>query len=330
MSERSAGSEPAPEEFDVAVGGGFFSRGPEGIGESFFLDAPAEDALELPGGPDADPAIELRRTMGMFATGVTVITTQAGEQVHGMTANAFMSVSLRPPLVLISVDKRAKMHALLHEGKRYGISVLAEGQSELSDQFAGRVSEEMLEARFDVIHDTPLVEGALAHLVAHVVRSYWGGDHSLFLGRVEYARYGEGAPLLFHGGQYEHLTARVPLFSALSPELLEVIMAAGERRAFAEGETVVREGEEGDVLFVLLEGTARVERSGRLLQELGQGDFFGEVAVLDGRPRSADVITTSPVVCLTVSRDILRLALESEPRAAWSMLEILARRLRED
>ena len=67
MSERSAGSEPAPEEFDVAVGGGFFSRGPEGIGESFFLDAPAEDALELPGGPDADPAIELRRTMARAA-----------------------------------------------------------------------------------------------------------------------------------------------------------------------------------------------------------------------------------------------------------------------
>ena len=59
--------------------------------------------------------------------------------------------------------------------------------------------------RFEVIHDTPLVEGALAHFVANVTRSYWGGDHSLFLGRVEYARYSEGTPLLFHGGRYEKL-----------------------------------------------------------------------------------------------------------------------------
>ena len=75
----------------------------------------------------------------MFATGVTVITTaRQGDQVHGMTANAFMSVSLRPPLVVISVDRRAKMHALLHEGRRYGISVLADEQRALSDRFAGR------------------------------------------------------------------------------------------------------------------------------------------------------------------------------------------------
>ena len=61
------------------------------------------------------------------------------------------------------------------------------------------------EPRFELIHDTPMVDGALAGFVARVVRSYWGGDHSLFLGRVEFARTGEGAPLLFHGGRYERL-----------------------------------------------------------------------------------------------------------------------------
>ena len=141
----------------------------------------------------------------MFATGVTVITTREGAKVHGMTANAFMSVSLEPPLVLISVDRRTKMCALLHEGRTYGVSVLCETQSALSDRFAGR-PDATAEPRFDVIHDTPLVEGALAHFVANVTRSYWGGDHSLFLGRVEYARYSEGTPLLFHGGRYERLT----------------------------------------------------------------------------------------------------------------------------
>jgi flavin reductase (DIM6/NTAB) family NADH-FMN oxidoreductase RutF len=132
---------------------------------------------------------------------VTVITTLKGGQVHGMTANAFMSVSLNPALVLVSIDRRTKMCGLLYEGSRYGVSVLCETQSALSDRFAGRMVNGA-EPRFDVVRDTPLVDGALAHFVARVERSYWGGDHSLFLGRVEYARQHSGAPLLFHGGHY--------------------------------------------------------------------------------------------------------------------------------
>ena len=141
----------------------------------------------------------------MFATGVTVITALKGDEVHGMTANAFMSVSLEPPLVLISVDRRTKMCALLHEGMHYGVSVLCESQAALSDRFAGR--SDQVEPRFSVIKETPLVDGALAHFVARVEKSYWGGDHSLFLGRVEYARQNPGTPLLFHGGRYEKLGA---------------------------------------------------------------------------------------------------------------------------
>jgi flavin reductase (DIM6/NTAB) family NADH-FMN oxidoreductase RutF len=179
--------------------------GPDGLGDSSFHDVPAPDSVELPPELGDDPRIALRRTLGMFATGVTVITTRERAQVHGMTANAFMSVSLEPPLVLISVDRRTKMCALLHEGRRYGVSVLGDAQAELSDRFAGRAGDAAPEPRFEVIRDTPLVEGALAHFVASIVRSYWGGDHSLFLGRVEYARYREGAPLLFHGGRYERL-----------------------------------------------------------------------------------------------------------------------------
>ena len=74
-----------------------------------------------------------------------------------------------------------------------------------SGSFAGRSDKE--EPRFVVVRETPLVDGALAHFVARVERSYWGGDHSLFLGRVEYARQNPGTPLLFHGGRYEKLGA---------------------------------------------------------------------------------------------------------------------------
>jgi flavin reductase (DIM6/NTAB) family NADH-FMN oxidoreductase RutF len=192
-----------PTEFNLPLSGVAVWAGPEGIGETPFEDAPAPRALDIEGD---DPSVALRRTLGMFATGVTIITTRVGEQVHGMTANAFMSVSLEPPLVLISVDRRTKMCTLLHEGSTYGVSVLCEGQSALSDRFAGRPgSADAPEPRFEVIHDTPVVEGALAGFVARVARSYWGGDHSLFLGRVEFARTGAGAPLLFHGGRYERL-----------------------------------------------------------------------------------------------------------------------------
>jgi flavin reductase (DIM6/NTAB) family NADH-FMN oxidoreductase RutF len=187
-----------PPEFQIPLSGA-----PEGIGESFLDEAPVVEPLDI--GEGGDPALEFRKTLGMFATGVTVVTTQVGEQLHGMTANAFMSVSLQPPLVLISVDHRARMNGLLHEGMRYGISVLGDDQEELSEHFAGRVSSGRAEAQFVVVRDTPLVEGAVAHLVARVVRCYWGGDHSLFLGQVEYARYNEGRPLLFHGGRYGRL-----------------------------------------------------------------------------------------------------------------------------
>jgi flavin reductase (DIM6/NTAB) family NADH-FMN oxidoreductase RutF len=194
---------PVPVEFDLRLPA--ISVMPGAIGETFLDDIPEEEHIEIAGEPGQDPAIAFRRTLGMFATGVTIITTQVGDQVHGMTANAFMSVSLEPPLVLISVDRRTKMCSLLHEGRTYGVSVLCAAQSDLSDRFAGRAGAGSAEPRFDIVHDTPLVGGALAHFVAGVTRSYWGGDHSLFLGRVEYARYSEGTPLLFHGGRYERL-----------------------------------------------------------------------------------------------------------------------------
>ena len=197
--------ESPPREFDLPLSGTAVWAGPDGLGDSNFEDVPAPEVVELPPELGDDPRIALRRTLGMFATGVTIITTREGDQVHGMTANAFMSVSLEPPLVLISVDRRTKMCSLLHEGRTYGVSVLCAAQSDLSDRFAGRAGAGSAEPRFDVVHDTPLVGDALAHFVAGVTRSYWGGDHSLFLGRVEYARYSEGTPLLFHGGRYERL-----------------------------------------------------------------------------------------------------------------------------
>ncbi|MGH2960788.1 MAG: flavin reductase family protein [Solirubrobacterales bacterium] len=199
-------SPSTPPEFDVALAeaAAWAGAGPEGIGETAVAPA-ADERLEIEGD---DPAVALRQTLGMFATGVTVITTLVGEQVHGMTANAFMSVSLEPPLVLISIDRRTRMCEMLHADRHFGVSVLADDQRALSDRFAGRPADGGPRPSFKIVHDAPIVEGAAAHFVARIVRSYWGGDHSLFLGRVEFACFSEDArPLVFHGGQYGSLNA---------------------------------------------------------------------------------------------------------------------------
>jgi flavin reductase (DIM6/NTAB) family NADH-FMN oxidoreductase RutF len=315
-----------PNEFEVEIGGAISA--PEAFGASFDL-APAAEALELGEGLEGDPALAFRRTLGMFATGVTVLTTRVADQVHGMTANAFMSVSLQPPLVLISIDRRARMGALLHQGTRFGVSVLEAKQTGLSDRFAGRVADDPREATFEIVHETPLVEGALAHLVAQVVRSYWGGDHSLFLGQVEFARYGEGRPLLFHGGRYERLVSDPQVFSLLPRELLDPILALGEEREYADGEPIMRMGEPGSELLLVLEGTVRVERPGLSLT-LGAGELIGEIEVLDpGGGRIADIHAVGRVRCQAVSRDALLAALEADPRAAVALIEVLAARFRE-
>ena len=316
----------APQEFEVAIGSAISA--PEAFGASF-EEMPVSEALELGSGLEGDPAIAFRRTLGMFATGVTVLTTRVADQVHGMTANAFMSVSLRPPLVLVSIDRRARMCSLLHEGTRFGINVLEAGQAVLSDRFAGRLAEDAAEARFELVHETPLVEGALAHLVARVARSYWGGDHSLFLGQVEFARYGEGRPLLFHGGRYERLTDVPAVFSELPRELLDPILALGSERRYEDGEALMHIGEPGAELMLLLEGSVRIERPGLSLVR-GPGSLIGEIEVLHpGGGRTADIHAEGPVRCVVVSRDALLGALEADPRAAIALIEVLASRFRE-
>jgi flavin reductase (DIM6/NTAB) family NADH-FMN oxidoreductase RutF len=311
-------SDAAPREFDLPVP----------LTESPF-EVPERHELQLGEGLEGDPAIAFRRTLGMFATGVTILTTRTGDQVHGMTANAFMSVSLRPPLVLISLDRRAKLAGMLHEGTRYGVSVLEAGQAGLSDRFAGRPGEDLPEPSFELVHETPLVSGALAHLVARVVRSYWGGDHSLFLGEVEFARYGEGKPLLFHGGRYEKLVEGRSDLSLLPRELLDPLLEAGTEVAFEDGETLMRIGDPGDMILLVLEGEARIERPGLSLV-VGAGRLLGEIEVLDpGGGRTADVTAVGPVRCLAVSREELRAALLADARAALALIEILASRFRD-
>lgn len=147
---------------------------------------------------------EFRDALSRFATGVTIVTAVNGKRTHGMTANSFVSVSLDPPLVLVSLDNRSKIHRVLSSAGWYGISVLAEDQRALSEHFAGR---SVGEPRFVTRAGTPLVEGAIAFFVAHVIDVHRAGDHTLYIGAVEHCEARNDRPLLFYAGRYEQLGA---------------------------------------------------------------------------------------------------------------------------
>jgi flavin reductase (DIM6/NTAB) family NADH-FMN oxidoreductase RutF len=152
--------------------------------------------------PDGDFDIkEFRQTLGQFATGVTVISTRDGEVVHGMTANSFTSVSLDPPLILISIDNRAKMKDYLKRSGVFGLSILSEHQQHISQHFAGKPQDDVTDP-FVWQGDVPVVDEALARLVCDVEYVYPAGDHTLFIGLVKHFERSNAQPLIFHGGSY--------------------------------------------------------------------------------------------------------------------------------
>ena len=158
--------------------------------------------------PDFSPR-DFRNALGRFASGVTVVTTHHENHTHGMTANAFVSVSLDPPLVLVSLDNRSNMHRLLPLSRRYGVSVLGEHQEILSNHFAGKPVEG-LQPGFTMREGIPLLDNAVAHFLVEVTDVHPAGDHTLYLGRVTHFAWNENRPLLFFGGRYHHLHAHKP------------------------------------------------------------------------------------------------------------------------
>ncbi|WP_229483162.1 flavin reductase family protein [Massilia horti] len=148
---------------------------------------------------------QFRDAMGQFATGVVVISTELDGEIHAMTANAFMSGSLEPPLVLVSVAKTARMHDRLEKAGRFGISVLTKPQLQVSNHFSGRPSADF-QPTFSRICDMPVIDGAAVQLAAKLHHAYACGDHTLYVGLVqELQRPGEAEPLLYHAGRYAAL-----------------------------------------------------------------------------------------------------------------------------
>jgi len=152
-------------------------------------------------------ARELRRVMGCFCTGVTVITTRddAGNP-FGLTANAVTSVSLVPPLLLVCVDRKAESHAHFFTSKVFVVNVLAEEQEHLSRRFAVSGGDKFTDVPCHPGRlGAPVLDGTLAHLECRIVETHEGGDHVIHLGEVDHAEARDGRPLLFFQGKYQRL-----------------------------------------------------------------------------------------------------------------------------
>ncbi|HEX7170205.1 MAG TPA: flavin reductase family protein, partial [Rubrobacter sp.] len=162
-------------------------------------------------GADADA---LRGAMSHFPTGVTVVTSGSEENVEGMTANAVISVSLDPLLLLVSVHKDARLNSRIKEEGYFAMSILADDQEGLSRLFASPERSSGLQALHSLgggygSTGAPLAAGALAAIECELEAIYAGGDHDLFLGSVVEVRLGDTrkGPLVFHEGGYPTLMA---------------------------------------------------------------------------------------------------------------------------
>lgn len=151
---------------------------------------------------------QFRDAMGQFATGVVVISTEYDGEAHAMTANAFMSGSLQPPLVMVSVACTARACERIRSAGSFGVSILACTQQLVSNHFAGKPSPDHAPA-FERLDGMPVVAGASVQLAADLRHDYPCGDHSLFVGEVRALLHRTGAarPLLFHGGRYGRIAA---------------------------------------------------------------------------------------------------------------------------
>ena len=147
-----------------------------------------------------------RDAMGKFATGVTVLITENDGVPHGMTANGFMSVSLDPKLVVISIGHKAKFLEKVKQSKKFSVNILSEDQEHYSRHFAGQQGEDV---QFDDIAGLPVLKGAIAQVACEVVSEHVEGDHTLFIGKVLDLSIEDKNPLLFFSGKYRQLAELV-------------------------------------------------------------------------------------------------------------------------
>ena len=148
-----------------------------------------------------------RQIMGRFATGVTLVTTRRKDgEILGMTANAVLSLSLDPPLILVSIDKKNQMHEFLKSSDCFAVNVLRDDQEEISRRFATPGPKDF--SGFELLEletGSPILANALAFIDCQIVQVVSVGDHDMFIGQPLAGETRDGNPLIFYSGQYTQL-----------------------------------------------------------------------------------------------------------------------------
>jgi len=177
-------------------------------------------------------AQHFKDTLRLWASGVTVVTVRGPRGLVPITVSSFASLSLHPPLVLVCIERQARAHRALMRARAFGVHLLADDQAELSDRAAGRRGRAAARlprarARREVT-GAPILPGTLAWLDCALVARHKGGDHTIFVGRVEAAGTAPGRPLLWFDRDYAVL-ARPPRVRLSTPRPTVGLRAARRR-----------------------------------------------------------------------------------------------------
>jgi flavin reductase (DIM6/NTAB) family NADH-FMN oxidoreductase RutF len=156
-----------------------------------------------------------RHVMRKFATGVTVLTVRDGESLHGMTANAFASVSLSPTLILVCIEKGNTTHAFVSRSGNFAMNMLSATQELLARRFAKQIvvsTDPFADIAYhSAATGAPIFDDCIAYVDCRVIAAHEAGDHTIFVGHVEAAGFGsasEDAPLVWFNGAYAEITSQ--------------------------------------------------------------------------------------------------------------------------
>jgi flavin reductase (DIM6/NTAB) family NADH-FMN oxidoreductase RutF len=153
-------------------------------------------------------AEEFKAALATRAGGVAIVTSRAGDEVHGMTVTDWAGVSVDPPLALVCADKSSNTLGVIEKGQCFAINVLGVGQEDLSNKFASKKDEwtrfEGLEVEAGAT-GAPLLKAAITTLDCSVVAAHEAGDHWIYIGRIDHVAQREGEPLIYYGGGYRRV-----------------------------------------------------------------------------------------------------------------------------
>lgn len=165
-------------------------------------------------------ADQFKGAMRRWGSGVSVLTTRREGGILGITVSSFCSLSLDPPLVLACIDKKTRSHALIGKHRAFAVNVLKAAQERLAELAAGRAGERGNWLEGEAYHEAetgaPVLDDCLAWFDCSLEGEHDGGDHTIFVGRVEAAGHAEGRPLLYFEGAYHWLAESRPRSRAAS------------------------------------------------------------------------------------------------------------------